>query len=109
MLKSWCEFILLICPNYAVRPHAAKHTHRYTHYAQEGRADIWYMRAMINRLIRNGLIKFTLHIKTGSTHDSTYSVLECVRDWLRVCVPACANQRGPSTYLPGSDQSHFPI
>lgn len=61
-------------------------THTQIHaYAQEGRADIWYMRAMINRLIRNGLIKFTLHIKTGSTHDSTYSELECVRDWLRVC------------------------
>lgn len=85
MLKPWCEFIPLIWPNYAVGPHAVKHT-RIHAYAQEGRADIWYMRAMINRLIRNGLIKFTLHIKTGSTHDSTYSVLECVRDRLCMCV-----------------------
>lgn len=41
---------------------------------EKGGQDICYMRAMINRLIRNGLIKFTLHIRTGSVRDS---VLVC--------------------------------
>lgn len=81
MLKSWCEFILLIYPNYAVGPHAVKYTCVRT---REGRADIWYMCAMINRLIRKGFIKLTLHIKSGSTHDDTFFRLEHVRDWMRM-------------------------
>lgn len=53
---------------------------------EKGGQDICYTRAMINRLIRNGLIKFTLHIRTGSARDS---VLACVRDRAaRVCVCA---------------------
>lgn len=107
---AWCVVRIYLCKavasheamvrvhpadNYAVGSHAAKHAHTHTHaYAQEGRADIWYMRAMINRLIGNGLIKFTLHIKTGSTHDSTYGVLECVYVTGCVCVRGPAPIRG---------------
>lgn len=54
---------------------------------EKGGQDICYMRAMINRLIRNGLIKFTLHIRTGSVRDSVL-----VRDRASVCV--CAPARG---------------
>lgn len=77
---------------------------------EKGGQDICYMRAMINRLIRNGLIKFTLHFRTGSARDS---VLVCVRDHAAcVCVHALwvSHQSvGASIYLPASDQSYFPI
>lgn len=75
---------------------------------EKGGQDICYMRAMINRLIRNGLIKFTLHIRTGSARDS---VLVCVRERAAcVCALGVPHQSaGASIYLPASDQSHFPI
>lgn len=107
---AWCVVRIYLCKavasheamvrvhpadNYAVRSHAVKHTHTHA-YAQEGRVDIWYMRAMINRLIGNGLIKFTLHIKTGSTHDSTYGVLECVY------VTGCVCVQGPAPISGGA-------
>lgn len=92
----WSPGVGSSCPNYALGPHAVKNAQIHT-YVQGGRGDIWYMRAMINRLIRNGLIKFTLHIKTGSTCDSPYP--ECVRDLQRVC-SAHTNQQGPQSIYP---------
>lgn len=64
-------------------------------HTQEGRADIWYMRAMINRLIRKGLIKFTLHIKTGSTRQHVFWAWVCT--WLTACV---FHSAGPQPICP---------
>lgn len=73
---------------------------------EKGGQDICYMRAMINRLIRNGLIKFTLHIRTGSARDSVL-----VTVWrVCVCVLGVSHQSArASIYLPASDQSYFPV
>lgn len=91
--KSWCEFILLICLNCPMQ------CVTYTD-SQEGRVDIWYMRAMINRLIRNGLIKFTLHIKNWK-HTSQHLLCAWVCTWLAACVFQ------PSTYLPAVIRAIF--
>lgn len=98
--SSSCWYALIMQPGPMQR-----NTHRRAHAsAKKGRADIWYMRAMINRLIRNGLIKFTLHIKNWihTWQHLRCPVPECVRDWLRVCSSLSAFQPfsgGPSIYL----------
>lgn len=69
-------------------------------HSQEGRADIWYMRAMINRLIRNGLIEFTLHIKNWK---HTWQHLLCA--WACMWLAACVFR--PSTYLPAVIRAIF--
>lgn len=78
VLKTWLNSTLIMRPG-PMLGNTQRHTHTRT---RGGRADICYMRAMINRLIRNGLIKFTLHIQT------------CLHTWrrsliARTCPAAC--------------------
>lgn len=83
------RLVPLLCPNYAAGgpPPCGEHTHAggRVRVCVEGRADIWYMRAMINRLIRNGARQ--IHFAHQKLDPHTAPV--CVRDWLPMCVCGC--------------------
>lgn len=81
MLKAWLNSTLIMHPGPMLR-NTQSHTQ-----TQGGRADICYMSAMINRLIRNGLITFTVHIK-NCMHTWQRSLL--ARTWLAACVAGSA-------------------
>jgi len=84
MLKSRCEYILPTWPHYAV-PHAAK---TLAQTRRGGGADICYTSAMINSLIRNGLIEPASKTRKNA-HGSTNSALGAISG-VCVCVCVCA-------------------